>query len=94
MNRKMELNEGEFNLAELIHSLVTMLYPIAEEKHQELDVHIQDMKHEMVVGDVLRMEQIFVNVVTNAVKYTPDNGKISIDITEKPSGQIKTGAMK
>lgn len=88
---KMALNEGEFNLAELIHSLVTMIYPMAEEKHQELDVHIHDMKHEAVVGDVLRMEQIFVNIVTNAVKYTPDNGRISIDITEKSSGQIKTG---
>lgn len=88
---EMALNEGEFNLAELMHNLVTMVYPMAEERHQELNVHIHDMKHEMVVGDILRMEQIFVNIVSNAVKYTQDNGTISIDITEKPSGQIKTG---
>ena len=40
--------------------------------HHQLEVHIEHIEHEAVCGDSLRIQQVFVNLMSNAVKYTPD----------------------
>jgi CheY-like chemotaxis protein/anti-sigma regulatory factor (Ser/Thr protein kinase) len=54
-------------------------------------VNIKDVEHEQVVGDSLRIQQLFVNLMSNAIKYTPDGGKITLSITEKKANQHKAG---
>ncbi len=88
---KFSLSEEEFNLSELVDTLINMVKPSVEEHRHRLMVHIHDIRHENVTGDNLKIRQAFVNIVENAVKYTPDGGQIDIDITEKPSGQVRTG---
>lgn len=87
----LSLNEEEFNLASLMDNLLNMARPMIEEKQHELEVSIHDLKHENVMGDSMRIQQAFMNIVGNSVKYTPPGGRIRIELTEKPSGQVKTG---
>ncbi len=83
------LSEDEFNLSELLDSLVVMMNQQLETKAHSFSVSSMDLVHEYVIGDSLRIQQIFVNVMSNAIKYTPDGGRISLKITEKPSQQAK-----
>lgn len=88
---KVNLIEEEFNLSDLIDNLLTMTNSQIEEHHHELCVNISGVTHEAVVGDSLRIQKVFTNLMSNAVKYTPDGGKIQLSISEKPSNQAKVG---
>lgn len=88
---KVNLVEEEFNLSELIDNLLSMTSAQLERHHHSLFVNISDVTHEVVVGDSLRIQKVFTNLMSNAVKYTPDGGKIHLSITEKPSNQAKVG---
>ena len=82
---KVDLAEEEFDLPDLIDNLITMTRPQIEEKHHSLNVTVCDVQHEKVIGDSLRIQQVFTNLTTNAIKYTPEGGKINISISEKQS---------
>ncbi len=81
---KVDLNEEAFNLSDLIDDLSLMIRPQMMAKHHQFNIQINNVEHEDVVGDSLRIQQSFVNLLGNAVKYTPDNGCIDLIITEKP----------
>ena len=91
---KVDLVEEEFNLSDLIDNLLTMTSAQIEAHHHELSVNISGVTHEAVVGDSLRIQKVFTNLMGNAVKFTPDGGKIQLSITEKPSGQAKVGCFQ
>lgn len=78
-----ELQEGKFNLADLIDNMIAMIMPQIQEHGHELKVCVGSLKHEWVLGDSLRIQQAFVNLISNAVKYTPDGGTISVSIQER-----------
>lgn len=82
---KVDLAEEEFNLGDLMQNLMTMIRPAVEEKGHVLDLHIMNVVHEEVTGDVLRLQQVFMNILGNAVKYTPAGGKLEVEISEKKS---------
>ncbi len=88
---KVTLTEEDFNLSELIENLLTMVRPLAKQHNHELNVRINNISHENVFGDSLRIQQVFVNIVGNSVKYTPDGGQISISIFEKPTNKKHVG---
>lgn len=88
---KISLNEDYFNLPELINNLLVMVQPQIKKHKHNLQVHIFDIEHEDVIGDSLRLQQAFVNIMGNAVKYTPDNGNISLTVKESPSHNKSTG---
>ncbi len=81
---KMELQEEGFNLADLIDNMVSMVLPQINEHGHTLRVTVEELKHEWVVGDSLRIQQAFVNLIGNATKYTPDGGRIDVRIHERP----------
>lgn len=80
-----ELQEEKFNLADLIDNMITMVLPQIKQHNHQLEVSIGSLKHEWVVGDSVRIQQAFVNLISNAVKYTPDGGKIRVSIKERAS---------
>ena len=84
---KVDLVEEEFNLSELIDNLLTMTSSQIEAHRHALCVNISDVAHEAVVGDSLRIQKVFANLMSNAVKYTPDGGRIRLTISEKPCAQ-------
>lgn len=85
------LNEEDFNLLDMMDNLVHMLSGTAREKRLEIDVQTHDFHNPNVKGDALRLQQTFMNIMSNSVKYTGEDGMISIIITEKPSPQMNIG---
>lgn len=88
---RMSLAEEDFSLPELVDNLLTLTKPAIDEHRHQLEVHIEHIEHEAVCGDSLRIQQVFVNLMSNAVKYTPDGGNITLTIKEKPNGFSELG---
>lgn len=88
---KMDLQEEAFNLPELIENLLTMSMPEVSAKKHELLVSIHKIEHENVIGDSSRIQQAFMNLMSNAIKYTPAGGKIRLNISEKSTNKPKIG---
>lgn len=82
---KVELNEENFNLSELVDTLLAMTKAQLESHRHTLNVNIADVIHENVIGDSHRIQQVFVNLMSNAIKYTPDGGTISLSVAERPT---------
>ena len=82
---KVELNEENFNLSELVDTLLAMTKAQLESHHHTLKLDVADVVHENVIGDSHRIQQVFVNLMSNAIKYTPDGGTISLTVAERPT---------
>ncbi|WP_165171384.1 response regulator [Adlercreutzia sp. ZJ242] len=79
------LSEDDFDLPEAVENLLTIIHPQVSAKHQHLKVDISNVTHEHVVGDFMRLQQVFVNIMGNSVKFTPEGGTIGMTIREIPS---------
>lgn len=82
---KMELSEEPFNLLELIRTVLNMNYPGIKEKNHVIKTSIHSIEHENVIGDSMRLQRIVSNLISNAIKYTPDHGRITLSLQEKPA---------
>ena len=80
---KVELKDEPFNLAELVDSLVSMMNPQIEERSHTLELQVAELEHRYVIGDSLRLQQVFTNLMGNSVKYTPDGGMLKLAVSEK-----------
>ncbi|MBF0423361.1 MAG: response regulator [Magnetococcales bacterium] len=78
---KVTLNPVDFNLQDLFDHLLEMLWHQAEEKGIDLVMHITPPCRLLLIGDVLRLEQIFINLMGNAIKYT-DFGQVTVSVEE------------
>ena len=87
---KLTLSPINFSLRRTMENLVNIVRPMIKAKEQEFDVRIHGIDSEILYGDELRVSQVFINILTNAVKYTPDRGKIILDMYEKPTDRQTT----
>ncbi len=76
------LNIKEFSLAELINDINTIIRPQANAKQQKFEISAISLTNEHLLGDKLRINQILINILSNAVKYTPDGGSIKMTVDE------------
>ena len=80
----MSLHEEEFSLADLIHDVAVITRPPAAQKGHALQIDVGPMLEESLVGDPLHLRQIVVNIINNAIKYTPDGGQIQVSFSQRP----------
>lgn len=88
---RMTLNKEVFSLADLIHDIAVIVHPQAAQKRQNLQIEIGQVHEENLIGDPLRLRQIFVNIIGNAVKYTLEEGEINVRFTQRLSGNMRSG---
>ncbi len=82
---KATLNEEKFSLAGLFSDLITTIDAAVEAKDLDLAIDVHGVVHENVLGDAIRLRQVFLNILSNAVNFTPRGGRIEVKITERPS---------
>ena len=82
---KMRLEESDVHLPDVIHDLRTIIQSNIASKQLELFIDTQDVQHEDIITDKLRLDQILLNILSNAIKFTPSGGTISFRVIEKPS---------
>ena len=80
---KLVIREEEFSLSELLTSLEAIIRPQAEIKGITFTAERNNLTSDHLIGDELRLSQIYLNLLTNAVKYTKSNGKVSYRISEE-----------
>ncbi len=76
------LNISDLNLAELIDEINTIIRPQAIAKNQKFEISTIDLTNEHLLGDKLRINQILMNILSNAVKYTQEGGSIKMTVDE------------
>lgn len=86
---KMSLNMDQISLREVIENIVNIVQPQIKEKNQEFDVFVHDITVENVCCDSVRLNQILLNFLSNAIKFTPEGGKIQISMYETESEKGK-----
>ena len=79
---RVEIQEQECNLSELVHSLLHIIQPQIRAKQQQFHIDAFQVKNEYVYADQLKVNQVLINILSNAVKYTPATGTISFRISQ------------
>ena len=78
---KSTLSKEEFQLSSFLSETINIITPLVEKKHHHLSLSIAKM-HDYVEGDPTKLRQVLINVLGNAIKYTPDGGEISFSAVE------------
>ena len=82
---KLKLNPLTFSLVETVENLVNISQPMIKEKNIEFKFHINQMEKEYLYADQLRLNQIYINILSNAIKYTEPGGSVSVSLSEEKS---------
>ena len=78
---RMEVDENYANIEDIRQRLFEMFEDEAKKKNIHLEYNI-NVVHTHVLTDVTKVEEIFVNILSNALKYTPSNGQIKVNVDE------------
>ena len=80
-----DLKAEAFCLSDVMEEVVLSIRPQVEEKNLHLEMHPMQVEHEDVLGDRKRLQQIFMNILGNSVKFTPPGGRLEISVVEHES---------
>ncbi len=79
---KLQIHNQECNIPELMHNMVNIIQPQVKAKQMDMFIDTFEVVNEDVIADPLKLNQIFINLMGNAVKYTPAGGTVSFCITQ------------
>lgn len=82
---KITLNVDQVSLREVMDGIVNIAQPQVRAKKQQFNIFIHDIMAENVCCDSVRLNQVLINLVGNAIKFTPEEGSIHISLYEEPS---------
>ncbi len=78
----MALNVAGVPLRELLDEISTIMLPQARDKEQQFAIHVRGRVPDRILADRLRLTQVLINLLTNAVKYTPKGGTIELIVSD------------
>ena len=81
----LKLSPLTFSIVETVENLVNISQPMIKEKNLDFSFHINHMEKEYLYTDQLRLNQIYINILSNAIKYTEPGGRVSVDLREEQS---------
>ncbi len=73
------------NISEIVHTMKEIVLHDISRKHMEFVTDCSNIKNEFIFCDKLRLNQVLINIMSNAVKYTPEYGKIIFDVSQVES---------
>ena len=82
---KMTLNIDQVSLREVTDNIVNIVQPQIKAKHQQFNIFTHDIAAENVCCDSVRLNQVLINILGNAVKFTPENGSIQLTLGQESS---------
>ena len=82
---KVTLNPSTFSIIECVNEQLNIVKAQAKEKKLKLEKKLENIDHEYLYADELRINQIFINLLTNAIKYTEPGGEVSVELKEEKS---------
>ena len=80
-----KIEKTNVHLPDILEDLKTIILESTHAKQQKLLIKMQDVVHEDIITDKLRLTQVLLNIISNAVKFTPVGGTIHILVEEKDS---------
>ena len=89
-NGDLTLNPEPFTRQEFVTSIDTVIRPLMEQRHINFTCQMEDGP-DCILADKLRFNQIFFNLLSNAGKFTPENGEVSITLESLPPKNEKAG---
>ncbi len=82
---KLTLTTEQISLKEVVEGIVNIMQPQVKTKRQTFDIHVENILTENVWCDGVRLNQVLLNLLSNATKYTPEGGSIQLSLSEKKS---------
>lgn len=82
---KMTLNMEQVSLSEMIEGIATIMQPQIKIKNQKFDIYVHSVTAEKVYCDSVRLNQVLLNLLSNAYKFTPDKGTIDLSLYQEES---------
>ena len=82
---KLTLTTEQISLKEVVEGIVNIMQPQVKTKKQTFDIHIENILTENVWCDGVRLNQVLLNLLSNATKYTPERGSIQLSLSEEKS---------
>ena len=80
---KVKIEEKAVHLPDLVHDVRSIIQPDVSAKRLSLFIDTMDVENEDIITDPMRLNQILLNILSNAIKFTPTGGTISIRIAQK-----------
>ena len=84
---KLKLSPVRFSIVETAENLMNLSQPMIREKNIEFSFHINRIETEYLYADQLRLNQIYINILSNAIKYTEPGGQIRVELREEESSE-------
>ena len=82
---KLTLSPKSFSIVDTVENLMNISQPMVKEKNINFNFRVHKIDKEYIYADELRINQIFINILSNAIKYTEAFGSVSVDLTEEES---------
>jgi CheY-like chemotaxis protein/two-component sensor histidine kinase len=78
----LQLALEDFSLSELVAEIQTIFNGQIQQKNIDLRIDMDGVQHTALKGDAMRIKQVLMNIFSNAVKFTPEKGKISVVVRQ------------